>query len=636
MPFFTERQAFLEVVADGRFGVLRPEQVSLIQQVQPFDESDREVARIVGLLIGLGEARDHGTLDVAAWAHGGRPEARVAQAEEALTCVYLGDGLLEGRRAVGAFDAPGLDADEIEGNPNIAFDLVATAEPWPADPDDNFQNRSASLLALGQTFLGLMAQVSAGIPPSGQRRSHASFVRPMPASDWDKFRPDLEADGEEIAAALDAAEVDLALRIDPDGGRSMLVRVGDGFYGRPIAPATQLDPAARHGTAAEDASLRAAARWGLPDFVMAPQQVAKGGATRELGDGTVIVGRRGLAVQVKAREGTPGDERKEARWVIKKAADGARQAAGTVRSLRSDTFELINGRGRVLPCAGSEVDWVRVVIIDHPDPPSVDATPRRRDGDLPVVVVSRQDWEFLFEHLRSVSAVVDYVFRVSDQEPESLGREAVRYYELAQADESSPPRPPPKWAFDPGASHVPFPLLPKAPANAADTTGHTVFRSLLEDIATSPTERPEPERLKILALIDRFSVGERADLGRLMLSHLDDVIHAAQGTTLWRFRWVIQDEGLLQLGFGACNQLTDLHSEAFRQKVALRHHDLTAAARAAGASDEPKTVGVLLTPRYDGYRPWNTTTFTILGAVNFEPDDLAAMRQLWDSAEPAA
>lgn len=120
-----------------------------------------------------------------------------------------------------------------------------------------------------------------------------------------------------------------------------------------------------------------------------------------------------------------------------------------------------------------------------------------------------------------------------------------------------------------------------------------------------------------------------------MLSHLDDVICAVPGTTLWKFRWVIQDEGTLQLGFGACNHLTDLHSEAFRQKVILRHHDLTTAAFAAGSSEEPKTVGVLLTPRYDGYRPWNTTTFTILGTMDVDADEITVMRRLWDSTEPA-
>jgi hypothetical protein len=136
--------------------------------------------------------------------------------------------------------------------------------------------------------------------------------------------------------------------------------------------------------------------WGLPDFVFRPQVIAKGSGQRELGDATIITGSKAVAVQVKSREGEPKDDDAEGRWLTKKALQGARQAAGTVRALRASAADLANERGRTVTCHGDQLTWMGVVILDHAAPPPA------FDVGIPVVAMLRRDWEFLFDHLRSV------------------------------------------------------------------------------------------------------------------------------------------------------------------------------------------------------------------------------------------
>jgi hypothetical protein len=418
----------------------------------------------------------------------------------------------------------------------------------------------------------------------------------------------------------------VARLIDADGNLTMLVRSGATTYARPIAPALGLNPILRRGPAAEDASLAAASIWGLPDFVMRPKEVAKGNGRREVGDGTLITGDRGVAVQVKSRESPSTNPEREANWIQKKSSEGARQAAGTIRTLTNSHVDLVNARGRLVRCDGSKIEWVRVVILDHPNLPEI--TMRYPDkAGIPVVALARIDWDFLFEQLRSTSAVVNYLHRIARLEPITLGTETSRYYELARADETAPPDSGPVWMEAMDAERLSHPLLPSAPVTSVDSAGHTVFRMMLEDIAQSPFDRDENDRLIVLALLDRFSVGARAELGRLLISHLDSVMSSPTGTTVWRHRRVVQDGGTLQLAFGACSQLTPVHREAFAQWSMLRHHEFTTFAIDV---DEPRTVAVLLTPRWDGQRPWDTTLFALHGKLEFDPDELAAMEAFWN------
>lgn len=624
-------------VAGGGLRGIRPDQIRMVEQFQPYAVAPQEVgaAELLRVLMRhlaemVAGSRELDRPRVAVWAHSAAPEIFVDTPGELIRCESTGDGVLERARTVARFTFAASGSPQIQGNPAVAFDLIFNDEPYPVDPDDNLMARSAGLMSAAREFIRSMERSLSGhVSSRSSPRPMSSVVRSADGSPWGQLDLESFPQGSEIETALAGSDLGLALHYDADGNITMLLRSGASTYGRPIPPALPLDPNLIQGTAAEHASLAAAAMWGLPDFVMRPRLIRKGTGWRELGDGTIISGRRGLAIQVKSRESEAHDLARETRWVLKKAAEGARQARGSVRSLRAGPVDLVNGRGRTVRYHGGDMDWVGVVILDHPSSPGVVATPPAAP-DLPIVVLLRRDWDFLFDQLRSVSAVVDYVHRVAQQEPQALGREIVRYYELAQADEDASAGPPAAWITELGAQQVTQPILPKAPASSADTTGHTVFRIILEEIAAVEIERAEEERLQTLALIDRFSVGDRADLGRMLLGHLDDVMEAPTDSTMWRFRRVIQDDGTLQLAFGACSQFTELHREAFRQWAMLRHHDFMGLG-VAPAGETPKTVAVLLTPRHDGYRPWDTTMIAIHGDLELEPEEVASMRMFWSN-----
>src|SRR5690606_15575279 len=134
------------------------------------------------------------------------------------------------------------------------------------------------------------------------------------------------------------------------GNVTILLRVGDRTFGRPIPGALALDPSIDVGVAAEDASREAASLWGLPDFVLTPKILRKGEALREVGDCTVVVGSRALAVQVKHRTPLSTEAPEvEASRVEKRVRKAAAQAAGSIRSLVSGRVELLNARGRAIP-----------------------------------------------------------------------------------------------------------------------------------------------------------------------------------------------------------------------------------------------------------------------------------------------
>jgi len=122
-----------------------------------------------------------------------------------------------------------------------------------------------------------------------------------------------------------------------------------------------------------------------------------------------------VVIQVKSRDaGGPTDEQRERNWVDKQVAKALRQAKGTVRLLRRQPVDLVNGRGRVVTVDGKRLNWTALIVIDHDDVP-VDITPLSMAGSTPAVVLLRRDWEFLFDQLQSTDAVVHYLTRCAGQ-----------------------------------------------------------------------------------------------------------------------------------------------------------------------------------------------------------------------------
>jgi len=101
---------------------------------------------------------------------------------------------------------------------------------------------------------------------------------------------------------------------------------------------------------------------------------------------------------------------------------------------------------------------------------------------------------------------------------------------------------------------------------------------------------------------------------------------------VWKLRSVRGSVGHAHLAFGACSHPASSDVQgAFKLWVQLRHHDVLAVRKDV---DGLTTVAVLLTPRQDGMRPWDTTVVAVSGDVKFSTDQLEMLRGLWPT--PAA
>jgi hypothetical protein len=155
-----------------------------------------------------------------------------------------------------------------------------------------------------------------------------------------------------------------------------------------------------------------------------------------------------------------------------------------------------------------------------------------------------------------------------------------------------------------------------------------MVRLIFEDIAGTRLQRAsEQDRLRVLAELDRLPVGQRARIGQFVLDAMAEVNRVTDDGSAWRLRSVRGRDGRTHLGFGACSRpYSDEIRDIFGWWVQLRHHDLL---EKTAADDGLTTVAVLLTPRTDGQRPWDTTMCAVSGALNFTDEELAALRSMW-------
>jgi hypothetical protein len=394
-----------------------------------------------------------------------------------------------------------------------------------------------------------------------------------------------------------------------------------GVYRRTITAARPLREG-DVGAGAEKATRTSAAIWGLPDFVFRSVVTATGSGVRERGDALLVVGGLGAVVQVKARAVEPHDDAAERRWLNKVIAKAAKQAAGTVRSVRRGPCTLTNERGRDLLLDGPEIDWQPVVVVDHPSPPG---------GYVPdageALVLLRRDWDFLFEQLKSTDQVLRYVKRVRDGEPIALGREPVRYYEFAEADEAAPPNDLDPRYLRSGSTRLSNPLLPYAPAGYESDDEHVPLRVLMEDVVRSslPEGVPEEERVQVLAAIDATPVAYRRELGADLLGWLEECSSVTEeGAWLWKSR-NLRIPGRPALLFSVTTRFTDLTMRAFASLVMLRHQEW----RELVSEAHPLTVGVLITPSRQG-RLWDTTMIAVREDIDFSGEERRVSEDLWN------
>jgi hypothetical protein len=533
-------------------------------------------------------------------------------------------GPLEQERVVATYRLRNYTLGGVSAQAGTYVDLAFPDGYRPVEASDTFDRRTRvvtdAVIRIAAIFATTTTRV-AGARRLAGRTTDGPRAEWTPA--WASPRPWSTAE----LGALDRSDIGVGVVVDADQ-LTLLVTTDDGVHERVIPAASALNPHLSRGIAAEAATQNAAATWGLPDFVILPRAEHRGSRNREISDGLLVTGERRVVLQIKSRAAAGDRPDRETSWVDKKVAEAVKQVNGTVRRLRAAPSEMINGRGRTVAVGGSSTCWIGVVIIDHPAPPPDHPLTKPTSG-VPVVTLLRRDWEFLFDQLRSTRAVVDYLYRVEGSTA-LLGGEPERYFELAAADAAAAPGP-----IDTSliGERVSTPLLPTAPAGHDDDQAHGLVRLVCEDIANTPSDYDTAALIDVLSTIDTLPVGHRTELGRLLLSTLHSAAGTAPDGVSWRFGIINRGLKMPLLGFGVCSRFDATIRAAFQAWVLLRHHERAPAGQ-LDRLDQALTVGVLLTPRTDGVRDWDTAMIAVRGDPQLTEEDLTSSRALWNrSAE---
>ncbi|MGW2183808.1 hypothetical protein ACWCXX_38635 [Streptomyces sp. NPDC001732] len=152
---------------------------------------------------------------------------------------------------------------------------------------------------------------------------------------------------------------------------------------------------------------------------------------------------------------------------------------------------------------------------------------------------------------------------------------------------------------------------------------------MLEDIALSPPSGTlnEANRFTVLSDLDRLPVSARAEWGRLLLDMLSDVPQVPDEHCKWRFRRMLDEDGTRRLVVGAATRFAPVIQANFTAYVQLRHHEVTSR---PGRTEDSSTLGVLLTPRRDGKRPWDTSTVRVHGDLEPSEEELRVYSEGWN------
>lgn len=373
------------------------------------------------------------------------------------------------------------------------------------------------------------------------------------------------------------------------------------------------------GHSTEESIESAAATWGLPDFVMRPIQERKGAAVREISDGLVISGKKGLIIQSKARENPSNDDpEKEVRWVNKQIKKASAQVEGTARRLNKDPITVRNGRNRELLFEAGEIDWAGAIIIENP------AIQKCEINDLsckiPLIILTRADWEFLFEKLRSTHSVVEYAFRAGNSL--ILGEEYLRYFQLADADLQATREATPA-TYDSWHPHS-SPALPIL--GSSDDDLDLILRDIMEDISLSVTTKSDYIGLhSLLSNIDAIPLTVRPSLSDLLSKGLQT---AGETPNLWRARHFRLNG--FQVGFAVFGSFSDQVNLAFQSWATYRHSLFL---HSPGTDPSSTSTFVLLTPSSSQIRTWDTTAVHLEDDPNLSSDDIALFSSLFDKPE---
>lgn len=374
----------------------------------------------------------------------------------------------------------------------------------------------------------------------------------------------------------------------------------DGIFIRRVAEATQLPQATTHGFSVENSVINAMSTWGLPDFAFSSSTVALGSGIRELGDGLILTFPFAAVIQVKARREVGSDSEREVRWLLKQIEKATRQVSGTLRKLHSEPMKATNLRGTTIPIVAEEHLWLGVIIIEHSKIPEGFTPNLRTPGEI---VLTRADWEFLWEQLQSTVEVLKYLSRILYLPPIPLGTESIRYYELALLDEETEPEPlPPAWIAM-GGTRMNGPLLPLEPAGMV--VEHYVVRQVMEDLALAdiPDDLDPTRLLRAFSALDSINVSQRDKMGKDLLDNLWAISETPEIPKLWSrtIRSPIPNSPQIVLATSNLPQ-DDFTKYWMAARVELIHDNWL---RSEIQTDSDLSVGVLLTPSLNPPRPWD-------------------------------
>ncbi|MDQ3762975.1 MAG: hypothetical protein M3460_15395 [Actinomycetota bacterium] len=437
-------------------------QSQMVIDCQPFwgSHDDGRIQRFrtgLRLLLEWTTRIDEGSM-VSAWVTPVQPQLHVTPPAVLQSLQPSSPGELADDRDVARYTLSGYEIGiDVFGQAGSYVDLGFADGYQPATDEDIFDQRINLVIDVVARFVVSFEWLAGQVP--GSRWLMAT---PEHASIWTEASASPRLWSDEELEGVTSSDFGVGI-VSDDDQLTLLVSTEHGVFERSIPAATSLNRYAPRGPAAERATQDAAATWGLPDFVMAPMVERKGPGIREISDGLIVVGDRGLVVQVKSRDTAPGSAERETSWLTKKIAEGGRQVDGTTRRLSSKTTTMVNGRGRTVDLDGTTITWTGVIIVDHPSPPPEYQLPELRTR-IPTVVLLRRDWEFLFYQLRSTHAVIDYLARVSGSTGR-LGAEPERYTNWQRLmpirNQAHQIRRSQRWALK-----CPFPCCPPHPPEA--------------------------------------------------------------------------------------------------------------------------------------------------------------------------
>lgn len=153
-PLADTLDTFLVAYHEGALDGIRPDQVQVIEGLQPFNFAfySAGAAPVLQFLLQLTEPAPSADV-VAAWAHLAKPEVMVDPPSVAEIVDVDPDGPITTSKKIATFrityppDLPSQDRTTVYGNPNVAFDLMAAVGSAPTSPDDTFGHRGRVVLA---------------------------------------------------------------------------------------------------------------------------------------------------------------------------------------------------------------------------------------------------------------------------------------------------------------------------------------------------------------------------------------------------------------------------------------------------------------------------------------------------------